>query len=270
MAGPFHGVWAKLERANEHLAVMQANWDAFGQSKPHGFPVHVHHDATYYEIWMEVRTQPCIGFSILAGEIIHQLRSALDHLVWILVGRCGNKPPGKHTGFPIYSAERDWLRDVERRSPKRRGFSPLHGLDPRSDEWALVKRYQPYNRGHCADALDTLNQFWNADKHRTLYTTFAVPDVDDLERMITWNPDADLVGKHITLKAGEPLIKRTKVAWLRFASAQPNPQVDVKGDYSTHIAFRDREGDSGSVSLAAQKACVSEIVRQAEAIVGER
>lgn len=46
---------------------------------------------------------PPIMLSVLVGEVVHQLRSALDHLAYALVQAAGNCPT-RFTAFPVLAA----------------------------------------------------------------------------------------------------------------------------------------------------------------------
>jgi hypothetical protein len=57
-------------------------------------------------IFVEVR-KPCPGtWSIIIGEMVHNLRSALDHLVWqLVILETSEQPVGDRTQFPIFESE---------------------------------------------------------------------------------------------------------------------------------------------------------------------
>ena len=49
------------------------------------------------------------GFPLIAGEAAHQLRSALDHLVWqLVIANTGATPTGTKSGFPIFKNEKGY------------------------------------------------------------------------------------------------------------------------------------------------------------------
>lgn len=83
-----------------------------------------------------------IGPSIISGDLVHNLRSSLDHLAWQLVKVSGGEPGG-WTYFPIYGNKDDFIRDVKQRA-KKRGPGPLDGIEVDGPIWALVEGYQPY------------------------------------------------------------------------------------------------------------------------------
>jgi hypothetical protein len=134
------------------------------------------HDATPQRIgndewdiltWLEVE-DPDPTFGVWAGELIHDVRSALDQLVYALVSENDNDA-GEHTQFPIYDSETNWIRDIEERDPTRNP-SPIRGVT--DDEFAFIKAAQPYHLAHKKRAGHPLMQLLrmsNVDKHRTLH-----------------------------------------------------------------------------------------------------
>lgn len=51
-----------------------------------------------------------IHASTVAGDAVHNIRSALDYLVWDLVANAGVAKPGRHTNFPIFDKKEDFAR----------------------------------------------------------------------------------------------------------------------------------------------------------------
>ncbi|MDQ3956990.1 MAG: hypothetical protein M3273_01575, partial [Actinomycetota bacterium] len=71
----------------------------------HGF----NEDMTEYRLWVETIPEiEMLMFGVAIGDVIHNIRSALDHVAWELVSCCGT--PGlsedeeRAIQFPIYDA----------------------------------------------------------------------------------------------------------------------------------------------------------------------
>ena len=108
-------------------------------------------------------------WSIRVGEILYNLRSALDHLVWQLVLANGNAPTQVNQ-FPILDKEEEWTR----------ARAVVRGLKGVSEENKEIVRYlQPFNpflqlpvdgevRPCNAQVFRTLRDLCNIDKHRHL------------------------------------------------------------------------------------------------------
>ena len=103
---------------------------------------------------------PVASFNLIAiaGDIIQNLRSALDHLAYqlVLIGNPGVEP-SKDVGFPICARTEDY-ESVKVRKVK--------GMRP--DAIKKIDSVKPYKGGN--DALWKLHKFNNIDKHRVLLT----------------------------------------------------------------------------------------------------
>lgn len=96
-------------------------------------------------------------YGVIVGDVIHQLRSALDHAVWKLA-----KPPVDfETAFPICLYELGKKGSFQSVSGKR-----LRNVDPSAVNY--IESVQPYKRFGVKDPLWALNELWNWDKHRQL------------------------------------------------------------------------------------------------------
>jgi hypothetical protein len=114
-------------------------------------------------------------WGMLVGDAIHNLRAALDNLVWALsVQR--KRPPAKipensrwrHVRFPIRTHDRGYS------GPDGYEGRLLWAVDPVL--WARFKELQPFERRKADpthDPLWVLEELWNIDKHR--YTLAASP-----------------------------------------------------------------------------------------------
>src|SRR6267378_798859 len=92
------GASLKLDRANEHLDAFEAeatrylNGDIFMLVRDDSA------EGTAFAFW--VKDEPPPRLSVILGDCLHNLRSALDHIAWQLVLANGEKP-GRDTAFPI-------------------------------------------------------------------------------------------------------------------------------------------------------------------------
>lgn len=100
-----------------------------------------------------------VEWSVTIGEIVHNLRSALDHLVWQLVGDNGGQP-SRANMFPIVSLEnRDNWESVSKNN--------LKGVSDAMKE--RIRRIQPFavlGAPYDVTALSKLHHLSNVDKHR--------------------------------------------------------------------------------------------------------
>ena len=102
-----------------------------------------------------------IEWSVKVGEILHNLRSALDHLVSQLLLASGQEP-NRQNAYPIVNDESKWSNNKDR----------LKGVSPRIE--TIVERLQPYTGGiylpFDVSAFWTLHTLCNIDKHQHLHS----------------------------------------------------------------------------------------------------
>jgi hypothetical protein len=245
MSHSLDGPWAKAERAREHTEVLNREWRIFFESHSNRDFLNHSLDGPWHVISASppLKKPPPLRFSVICGDIVHNLRSALDHLVWQLVIAEGSEP-GKWNSFPIYTDSDAFTRDVRCRK-KKRGPGPLAGIDPKGDAWAFIEELQPYNSRKLGmdpthHQLFVLHTLSNTDKHRTLHFQMLFPDDVAIRRLVDWNPAAILLDyrfAHLPMS----LKGETEVLRLRFSQTGPTPQVQVHmdGTLTIHPTFGD-------------------------------
>lgn len=151
------GVWAKIGRAREHQVALEAAASDYLASRP--WREDEHEDDGRRVIRATVTQQPSLRLGVLLGDIVHNARSALDHLVWAF------QPPGveeRDSQFPILDTPPNGgLRRHRYTAQLPDGFlSMLGDLQP----------YQPEGttQGQIGRELRLLRDLSNADKHRVL------------------------------------------------------------------------------------------------------
>jgi hypothetical protein len=177
MTKPLDGIREKIARAREDFQTIEGEVRAWFAGKL--YPVIHYHDSLTG--WHSVKPEPItelipLRWPVVLGELIHDLRSALDHLITLLVIANG-QTTNRGNQFPIYSYGRDatWTKSdwSQRRSHFRRCVSGMS-----SDDIAVIKSLQPYRRRRRARlpyiALETIAEFSNLDKHQTLPAVFTV------------------------------------------------------------------------------------------------
>src|SRR5207244_11015007 len=104
---------------------------------------------------------------MLIGDVLHNLRSALDHLAWSLAGLNANK----RTEFPIFLDRREFSAVDSHGIPKRgSGLEKMHDMPAPAQ--TAIESLQPYQRVHGlpeeSEPLWLLHQLSIEDKHHTL------------------------------------------------------------------------------------------------------
>lgn len=97
--------------------------------------------------------------SVLAGEVLHDLRSCLDHLVYqLIVAHTGREPSYRTYEFPVSCTEKHFTTSVPR---KLREVSPT-GVK-------LISQVQPFTfKRPTQTSLYVLRELNLVDKHRLL------------------------------------------------------------------------------------------------------
>jgi hypothetical protein len=167
MAGSLEGPLAKVARAERQLGALEQEVNAVWHPYK-TWPVRTEVDRSGLEYRFYLGELPDIApeWALWVGEIIFDLRSALDHLAYQLhVRRFKGRIPEeveRASQFPIYDTPAKWesnLRRIERLS--RRDQTALRHLQPdktQDDRWQYVR-----------PRLWVLSTIHNIDKHRRLH-----------------------------------------------------------------------------------------------------
>jgi hypothetical protein len=146
----------KLNRAKELLESLRKEVKIFLDSQPYRIGTKRDSDARLIYFLTEVKEVP-ENITTLAGDILQNLRSALDHKAYELF-RANSAGEGKHVYFPIDRDKASYEASKER---KTKGMSQAA-----KDFFDSIKPYKDGN--HILWQIHELN---NLDKHRTLVTS---------------------------------------------------------------------------------------------------
>lgn len=185
---PLTGVFSKLDRADDHLQVIDQLVDDYLRSKPP--PVSGTFEArgdggAFVLNWDDVHIAPLPAkLAVVVGDWAHNVRSALDHLAWQLVLANGGTPlaGARGTQFPILvPSEGDPPWNPDARKPAIVG-----GID--DEALQIVEAVQPNQWPVWFDhPLRALHYLSNTDKHRTLLTQFIRGD----DPVVYWEGDRE-------------------------------------------------------------------------------
>lgn len=171
MAEPLASCWAKLDRAGETLQSLTAEIEAFNVlaakqiELKHGLTP----DGMEYVITAHGTIVIPARFAVIVGEIVHHMRSALDHLICDLVVANGDQVTTRHQ-YPICSTP-ELYKDAVKKGNVR-------GL--KKSTYEIIEAHQPYTQKNPADTvLAVVQDFNNQDKHRLLLVTSAVAALHD-------------------------------------------------------------------------------------------
>lgn len=159
--GYITGARLKVKRAQKHLRELEKKAQSFLNRHPEEFTRHLdpdHFDYFLYEI--APNRPPPVTLGPVFGDVVHNLRSALDHIAWNLALRSlvgTGLEPYESTAFPL-------IETFSRNNVER--FWTL-AQDILPDAIPQVAELQPARHSEPSlHQLAVLNRLWNADKHR--------------------------------------------------------------------------------------------------------
>lgn len=165
MISVYSAIKSKIERANQHIEELYGQAKAVIESKDYGYWIERDLKSGEQTIILDGIREFSIppALSIIAGEVVHQLRSSLDHVVCGLV-ICNGGTVNRGHQFPIVQVATEY-NSVAKKVTK--GISPV--------ALVAIEKLQPYHssvpREH---PLSILNELSNTDKHRNLNIVRAV------------------------------------------------------------------------------------------------
>ena len=213
----------RIKRANtlgEQLGTAIQQWM---KSNPLSVTPTIADDRLSWDLVVRTARPPLEKWGMLYGDAIHNLRAALDNLVWGLATASGT-PPSKprQVQFPIVEKEVDWVK----------GSRQIAELLPVAQH--AIENIQPFKRGgeHGTpeqDPLLLLNWLSNTDKHRLailpivqpleLQHSFAVEFRTDEEARANVPPEVEM--------NADPFVDGTRL----FRQVTKHPIVKIKGQY---------------------------------------
>jgi hypothetical protein len=169
---PLDGPRGKLVRAVQQSALLEAHCEAYAVAHPYQLTCRFEKDAHYAYL---DGTPPPLYLGLILGEMVHDLRSALDQLAWQLalshVGEAALSDPhiGNLIVFPITDTP------VRFRKHKAAPYFDQQAL-------ALMESRQPYQNteSHLVNPLTIVREWSNKDKHRVLTPSLGRIAIDDL------------------------------------------------------------------------------------------
>lgn len=223
----FFSAKAKLARATEHFESL--NREMLGYSEQNPIDIVPGHNADCTEHFLSLKVAeepPLVRWGILTGDIVHNLRSALDHAVYgLVVRRTGKNPPDRwgELGFPVCTHPDRFTSALGKLGQLRKDRvvrAQFESLQP----YALVRDNGP-------PALQFLQDIDNADKHRLVSVVMAVTDTLNM-KIYGLPPGAEVVSRILTKTA---LRNGAKV--LLLTVDRPSPNVQMQGAVSLFPAI---------------------------------
>ena len=226
--------WAKLERAKAHINALRAEIEKAGAPDPELIPLRREYDAkegtvvTRLDRVIQIRD----NWPLLVGDAVHDLRCALDHMMWQLATVYFGRQPTPTEAKQIQYPEVRKLKDIT-------GHRLLKYVQPADIE--RLKSFQPYRRLRKGELhpLPKLIRLSNVDKHRRLHLLVVVPRSSPLTNRIDAYRDcipaprlmpdggyahAQLIAPSRNPRAGDVIL----VAFVRPTGPNPDVEVDLR------------------------------------------
>lgn len=236
---PLAGCIAKVERAEAHLASLYPLINAFlsadRESKPYRLVPEIHAESSRCLWRFRVVEKPPLDWSTIVGDYLHNLRSALDHLVWVLV-RANGCVPTRSNCFPLFDVEPPRKRGNGERGRWNRQVAGLHPAVVN-----FIEDCQPYKapdgpKAHVLGALRTLS---NEDKHRAVLPTLIAINEDTSKVRIKSLEIKDIKAppQPIQMRAGRPLQENDVALEMPIVIVGPQPEVKLVGAVPLDVGF---------------------------------
>lgn len=247
-------VWDRVYRASEHIEAVKDMTTAYFNSDAYHFEGEYDPDTPRLQIWHRA-LEPPPRLNTLVGEIAHNLRSSLDHLVWALVRENGGTPDDE-TYWPVPKAP----RDAPKRGPSRGVIPPpVISGGVSAEASALIARHQPFRVPD--GKLDERDEIWMlhrlsvVDKHRH------VPLKGVLLDHLTFGSGSELPAFAWTVE-----LVRADAYSAEVRIVPDDFEVPVQGDAVVHLVLCEPEWEPSLVTtLEGLRDRVTTIVTEAEA-----
>jgi hypothetical protein len=227
--------WRKWAWASLEAERLQADIDAALETKLEGPPLTIGRsdyqpDLQGFRIYIETIRDPPAALGLLLGNVINDYRSALDHLAWFIYERgslAGKVKPSteEQVAFPIYDTRDDFNRNLPRRLP-----------GARTADRAIVRRYQPYQRGKRMQPrmiLARIRDLGRIDKHRIAQPVW----LRNQRTELTVVDSVDCIVRRIRVLPTEALEVGTELARVYVRRTGPDPDIAVQGMLGSDVTL---------------------------------
>jgi hypothetical protein len=231
------GVAEKLDRAADHISVLNNEIEEFRNAHP--VTTFAEFDGGHdYVVKVRVPQTPDVRWGVILGDVIHNLRSALDHAVWELVQRNVRAGFRKTLSEAQESAIQYPICDTRKQFSDARVMPFLT-----TRQIAFSRKYQPYlGKWPEATPLSQLAWLSNTDKHRIVHGSHTALETweSGYRLQVRSNDDAGhLMASKAVVAVGDRLQDGDAVVRLTFDVRGPNPEVEAEGEFASDIRFGD-------------------------------
>ena len=160
------GVYEKLKRADEDIFNLNLEISPFLKADPDGGTAKAKRQTA--QQWVNFHKERSIPprFAVLAGEIVHHLRSCLEHIAWSLSSKTYRKTNETAIAFPIFT-------EPPNKKTQPRYDGNIGGITSPAAR-KLIEELQPYKGAHPVDdPLAIVHELDRIDKHHEVVLVIA-------------------------------------------------------------------------------------------------
>jgi hypothetical protein len=231
----------KLRRAERGLQDLAPAIEAFRNTKPHSIirkkkphgPDPFECDVIYTAGKLRNR-EPLVEWAASAGEILYNLRSALEQAACRLSRlHCAPLEPPSGVGFPIFTSESKCFRRNDKGAFRQ--SSGAHLIRAMSDEaQKAILAVQPYQRASQPKdhPLAILDDLMNHDKHQAPHIVASALDDTEIREREVRNASVRIRERHLgTFVEGDKLMR------VQIRRTGPNAKADIELKFALGVAF---------------------------------
>lgn len=225
---PLVGARIKLERAKKHLEEFRSEFNRLRDKNPNMITADFDEQSRQHIIRFNLVEEIPQNWGAIIGDIIHNLRSALDYIAWQLVIKNGNVPDEGTTGFPIGDRANTFESFCGRK---------VKGASKKAID--LIKSLKPYKGGDIAFTI--LHKIDIVDKHRLL--VLCVFDLShSLISLTERSPNGSVIDIGVTAAGQtEPVFDLEHGAEIRRTPEALHMKLDHNEKFVFEVAFREPE-----------------------------
>jgi hypothetical protein len=227
------GTWAKIKRAKKHIADLDAAIKSFNNSNPHRIGTKDDPQTRQKVFYLAETAEIPTDVALIAGDALHNLRSALDHLAMQLhlAGKFRPNVAADKIEFPFWKSAEGY----------KAGFSGVIKGSAKGVEDA-IDALKPYQGGD--DDLWAIHHLDIIDKHRLLLaavcrnplTSIGFPFEDAGGALNRWHlPDNPLspFPSFVQPEVLYPLVKGKELLRIN----PPCPEIEKQVNFIIDVAF---------------------------------
>jgi hypothetical protein len=228
---PRTGARVKIERAKEHIADLVSAIALFEETCPHEIVVEDDPDRWQRTWRVRVYEEPPARLGAIAGDAVHNLRSALD-LIWRgLMFPGGGGRTNRKIAFGIYDSAEQF-----------KAAQPAFIKPSRKMMMDIVNEAKPYKGGN--DALWLLKELDEIDKHRLLLTAYS--SISRGSITLPWVGALPVLRYTLPVVPGRegplcPVKYNTVLFRHTYGPGGRRPDMDVDAEYPIEIALAEPE-----------------------------